>query len=318
MNGKFVISLDFELHWGAVEKYDLNVLRKYFLDTRESIPHMLSIFEQNGIKATWATVGYLFAKNKEQILKHLPTEKLQPSYVNSAFSSYNYIDKVGKAENDDPFHYASSLIRKIIETKGQEIASHTFSHYYCNESGQTLEQFDADLRSAVSIAKDSFDITLNSLVFPRNQFNASYLEVAKNNGFKVVRSNPNVYFWNKQNKVTPLFRAFDTLMPISKSLTFSEETLDRENEVVQLPSSRFFRPYMQKEKAVQKQKISRIKKEMTYAAHKGEVYHIWWHPHNFGNDVPENIKQLKEIINHFNNLRKEYNFESVNMRDFIL
>ncbi len=273
MNGKFIISLDFELHWGGVEKWDLQKKKEYFLDTIKFIPELLEIFKENSVRATWATVGFLFAKDKKQLLDFSP--KLTPSYQRKELSYYNIFDSLGDNEVVDPFHFAPSLIQQILSTPGQELASHTFAHYYCNESGQTLEQFDADLKAAQAIAKQNFNTTLMSLVFPRNQFNKSYLDVAKKHGIKVVRSNPHVWFWSRDyGKITPLFRALDTLMPISKSLCFNEPIeLDG---LMHLPASRFFRPYKKSEEKIQKLKIKRIKSEMSYAAQSNKNYHLWW------------------------------------------
>lgn len=313
-NGKFIISLDFELHWGGVEKWNLNKKRDYFLNTRKIIPEFLAVFDENNIRSTWASVGFLFAINKNQLLKFSP--KLIPSYIDEELNYYDLFPKIGDNEKDDPFHYGHSLIQKILDTPGQELASHTFTHYYCNEPGQTLEQFDADLKAAQAIAIENFGVSLKSLVFPRNQFNRSYLKVAKINGIKVVRSNPDVWFWNKNyGKLTPLFRAIDTLIPISKSLCFRECVKDE--QIIQLPASRFYRPYFKKEKIFQKIKLNRIKREMTYAAKNKLNYHLWWHPHNFGNEVENNMIQLREIIEHFKKLENDYNFYSVNMSDFI-
>ncbi len=218
--GKFIISLDFELHWGGAEKWSIEEKKSYFLNTVQFIPELLTLFKEDNIKCTWATVGFLFANNKTQLLDCSPD--LIPSYHRKELSYYKIFPQLGNDENEDPFHYASSLIQQIVNTPGQELASHTFAHYYCNESGQTVDQFDADLKAAQNIAKENFGMTLQSLVFPRNQFNKEYLQVASKNGFKIVRSNPNVWFWNKSFGIfcTPLFRALDTLMPISKSLCF--------------------------------------------------------------------------------------------------
>ena len=112
-----------------------------------------------------------------------------------------------------------------------------------------------------------------------------------------------------------MFRAADTLMSVSSPTSFSEKDIDSDT-VQQLPSSRFFRPYKDKERLIQSLKMNRIKSEMTYAAKNGLVYHLWWHPHNFAENRIENIKQLKEIIYHFNVLKDKYGFESVNMGDF--
>lgn len=317
MAGKFVISLDFELHWGGAEKWNLQSKETYFLNTRKIIPEILELFGQNNIRATWATVGFLFAKNKEQMEKFSPV--LKPTYTNNRLSYYTYFDQVGNDELEDPFHFGASLIEKIIQTKGQEVSSHTFSHYYCNEEGQTPEQFEADLRTAQAIALENFNIKLESLVFPRNQYNNSYLKVVKRQGIKIVRTNPNVWFWQKSfGKITPVFRALDTLLSISSTLTFDEIDLKWQNEVLKLPASRFFRPYREKEKSIQSRKLNRIKSEMTYAAKNNRIYHLWWHPHNFGEDVEQNLNQLKEIIDHFNYLNEKYNFQSNSMIDFIL
>lgn len=313
--GKFIISLDFELHWGGVEKWDIGKKESYFLETRKIIPELLSIFKENDIRATWATVGFLFAKNKSQLLDFSPT--LRPTYEQQELSYYSFINNIGDNEESAPCHFAPSLIKKIIDTPGQELASHTFAHYYCNEIGQTVDQFDADLKAAQAISLANFGTSLKSLVFPRNQFNSAYLNVAKKNGIKVIRTNPNVWFWNKDyGKLTPVFRALDTLVPISKSVSFNNpKDIDG---IIHLPASRFYRPYKESERTIQKLKLNRIKSEMTYAAKRNLNYHLWWHPHNFGDYPKQNITQLLEIIAHFKMLKTKYNFTSNNMIDFAI
>lgn len=314
MNGKFIISLDFELHWGGAEKWDLQKKKSYFLNTVNYIPELLGLFQENNIRCTWATVGFLFSKEKKQLIDFSP--KLKPGYYKTELSYYNLIPEIGNNEEEDPYHYASSLIHSILNTPGQELATHTFAHYYCNELGQTVEQFDADIKAAQDIAKENYGVELKSLVFPRNQFNANYLKVAKQNGIRIVRSNPNVWFWHKRfEKILPYFRAFDYLFPISSSLSFDK--ISKKEGVVCLPASRFFRPFSSREKFIQKLKLRRIKREMTYAAKHNRNYHLWWHPHNFGNDIKTNNDQLVEILNHFNVLREKYNFTSSNMGDFL-
>lgn len=316
MQGNFIISLDFELHWGGAEIWNLEKMQSYFSNTRLVIPQILSLFEENEIRATWATVGFLFAKDKQQLDKFTPTNK--PTYINQTLSSYNYFDYVGNNEEKDPYHFAYSLIDKILKTKGQELSTHTFSHYYCNEEGQTTDQFEADLIAAQTISQENFKTHLLSIVFPRNQYNSSYLDVVSNQGIKIIRSNPNVWFWqNSYGKLTPILRALDTLFPISSSVSFQTNSLRRKNGIVELPASRFFRPYSEKEKLIQIMKMRRIKSEMTYAAENDKNYHLWWHPHNFGNYTDQNMNQLVEILDHFKVLKEKFGFSSKNMADFI-
>ncbi|MFA6057940.1 MAG: polysaccharide deacetylase family protein [Taibaiella sp.] len=310
--GKFVISLDFELHWGVAELWNIKDRIDYFTTTRRSIPVVLNLFEQYKIHATWATVGFLFAKNKKQLLEFCPD--LRPNYESRKLSYYSLIDnnEIGNDEQDDPFHYAHFLIEQIVKTPGQELGTHTFAHYYCNEPGQNHLQFDADLKAAQSLSKENFGIELQSLVFPRNQFNTEYIDIARKNGIKVARSNPDVWFWRKQSKFTPLARAADALFSISTPLAF-KEIRTKDNEVLLLPASRFLRAYSEKEKMVHNIKLSRIKKEMTYAAQNGLSYHLWWHPHNFGYFLEKNLIFLEQILKHYQMLNEKFGFESNSM-----
>lgn len=310
--GKFIISLDFELHWGGAEKWDLASHKNYFDITRKSIPLVLDLFEKYQIHATWATVGFLFAKSKDDLIQFLPD--VRPTYHNPELSYYRFIenDEIGQNELDDPYHFAHSLIEKILSTPNQELGTHTFEHYYCNEPGQFKSQFDADLKAAQSIAKKNFNVELKSMVLPRNQFNQEYIEIAKENGIKVVRSNPDVWFWQGKNLNYPISRAIDAVIRISGSSLFSTVKTD-EDEVLLLPASRFLRPYTNKEKYIHFLKFNRIKNEMTVAAKTKRNYHLWWHPHNFGNCMEQNLEYLAGILQHYRRLNKKFGFESKSM-----
>ena len=65
--GALVISLDFELHWGVRDKRPVDgPYRENLLGAREAIPQMLDLFEEFGVAATWATVGFLFRKKSSR------------------------------------------------------------------------------------------------------------------------------------------------------------------------------------------------------------------------------------------------------------
>ena len=150
--GVFVISLDFELFWGVRDIYKLTNYKKYLLREREIIPKMLDMFSRNAIHASWATVGLLFFKSKDEMLSSLPQSL--PSYTNSNLSPYLDLEEsVGTNEQMDPHHYAPSLIRLIQRTKYQRVSTHTFSHYYCKEAGQSESEFFDDLKAAIQIAE---------------------------------------------------------------------------------------------------------------------------------------------------------------------
>ena len=72
----FCISLDFELHWGRVQSSQLDErAKRVYINTRELIPELLSIFSDYGIRVTWATVGMLF--NKDKIERNMTRHQLR-------------------------------------------------------------------------------------------------------------------------------------------------------------------------------------------------------------------------------------------------
>ncbi|SAL83516.1 site-specific tyrosine recombinase XerC [Caballeronia terrestris] len=79
------------------------------------------------------------------------------------------------------------------------------------------------------------------------------------------------------------------------------------------PASSFLRPYSRKLAAFEGLRLRRIKKAMTDAAVNKRLYHLWWHPHNFGKDTARNIEFLKKIAEHYRALNRTYGFRSLNM-----
>ena len=124
MNGTFMVSLDFELFWGMLDVCPLEDYQDNVLGGKKAIPQMLNLFEQYGIHATWATVGFLFADNYEEAARFFPT--LRPGYDKQELDGYAWFDKIGADEETAPCFYAPGLLERIARTPGQEIGSHTF------------------------------------------------------------------------------------------------------------------------------------------------------------------------------------------------
>jgi peptidoglycan/xylan/chitin deacetylase (PgdA/CDA1 family) len=72
--GMLVISLDFELHWGVRDKRRIEDYRENLLGARAVIPRLLDLFARYDIHATWAAVGFLFFRNRTELMRGLPTE----------------------------------------------------------------------------------------------------------------------------------------------------------------------------------------------------------------------------------------------------
>ncbi len=124
MAGTLIVSLDFELFWGMLDVCALEDYQENVLGGKKAIGQLLELFQKYQIHATWATVGFLFAKDYEELSAYFP--KNIPSYRDKALDAYPWFEKIGKDEEEAPCFYAPALVRQVAQTPGQEIGSHTF------------------------------------------------------------------------------------------------------------------------------------------------------------------------------------------------
>src|SRR3546814_13796157 len=83
-------------------------------------------------------------------------------------------------------------------------------------------------------------------------------------------------------------------------------------------SSRFLRPYKPGLKSLEEMRLSRICRAMRQAAISGSVFHLWWHPHNFGADIAENMAFLRRILESYRQLADEYGMTSATDRKSVV
>lgn len=319
--GALVISLDFELYWGMRDKVSVADYRDNLLGVREAIPALLERFERLGIHASWATVGMLMFDDRRSLLASLPPEHLRPSYVRRTLSAYEAFDSIGADESSDPFHFGLSLVRKIAATPNQEIATHTFSHYYCLEPGQTEEQFRADLDAAKRAAA-RLDIDLKSLVFPRNQCEPAYIPACRDAGLVAYRGNERAWMYDAAagDSVSLWERAarlLDSHVNLSGHHLTDRPVLPDVHGLRDIAASRFFRPQGRgiASRALARLRARRIAESMEVAARTGKIFHLWWHPHNFGAAPAENLTQLDNLLGLFVEMRRRHGFESLTMAE---
>jgi peptidoglycan/xylan/chitin deacetylase (PgdA/CDA1 family) len=313
----FIISLDFELMWGVRDKKTIESYGRNILGVREVIPALLDLFDRYDVNATFATVGFLFARNKKELIENNPPAL--PDYSQEKYSPYknNYLNAIGDSENDDRYHYAESLIKMIQQHPGQEIASHTYSHYYCLE-GASIESFEEDMKAAKKIAA-SYNIDLKSVVFPRNQYSQQHIDVIRKLGFTSYRGNETSYIYqprmnDKQSKIIKGIRLSDSYINLTGHHAFDLEQ-EKGKQIINLPASRFLRPYSQTLKNFNSIRLGRIKNSLSFAARNNLCYHLWWHPHNFGSNLKENLFSLEEILKHYKELKNKFGMVSKSMKE---
>lgn len=312
----FVISLDFELMWGVRDKRTVASYGENILGVREAVPAMLKLFNKYQVKATWAAVGFLLFSTKKEMLAYMPEKR--PTYKDRSLDPYDesYMNSIGRDEKSDPYHFGLSLARMIAENELMELGSHTFSHYYCLEDGQNKEQFSADLEASMHATR-RIATTPVSLIFPRNQTNRNYLQACADAGFLCYRSNEDSWFnressGDEQSLLQRGVRLADTYFNFSGDNAFTQAM---EGHLVSIPSSRFLRPYSRRLDCFEQLRLMRIKNSMKAAAKGGKGYHLWWHPHNFGKNLKENLENLEGLLRHYADLREKYGMSSMNMKE---
>ena len=224
-NGILTISLDFELYWGIRDKRSIEDYKKNLKGVNNAIDRILKLFDKYGVHATWATVGFLFASDMEELKKYYPNKK--SGYLNTNLNPYLYINTTQILKRY--CHFAPNLIGQITNQDNQEIGTHTFSHYYCLENDQTVDEFSCDIQSAIKIS-NSKDISIKSLVFPRNQWNSDYLKVLQDYGIECYRGNENGWLYKavdetKEKKSRRAIRLLDAYLNLSGSNTHDIETM---------------------------------------------------------------------------------------------
>jgi len=311
--GSFIISLDFELYWGVRDVVRLEDARDHFLRARDAIPEMLRLFEEHEVHATWATVGFLFARSRKELLDHLPDTR--PAYREPRLDPYRTLDALGEDEKRDPFHFARSLLERVADTPGQEIASHTFSHFYCLEDGQTEAAFEADLRAAAAIGAP-FGAVTQSLVFPRGQHNPAYDDTLARFGVGSYRIPPQFAPYrprksSKEHVAQRALRLLDTYAPVGGSHV--HPAASGSSGPLPLRAGLFLRPYAKSRRRLEPLRKARLRSCMERAARRADEFHLWWHPHNFGTYTRENLALLRETLGTYRELRDRYAWPSRTM-----
>lgn len=312
--GGFVLSLDFELMWGVRDRRTIADYGPNILGVRQVVPRLLDLFARHRLGCTWATVGMLFFDDRDALLAALPEER--PGYADPRLSPYGDLEILGATERDDPYHYGLSMIRQIAQVPHQEIGTHTFSHFYCLEPGQTVDDFRADLAAAFKAAQ-ALGLALESIVFPRNQTGPEYVAACREAGLRAWRGTEAGWMYrpSSQRGETLLKRGV-RLADAYLNLTGANGALPASgNGMVDVPSSRFLRPWSARLAPLEPLRLSRILAAMRAAARRGELFHLWFHPHNFGLNQEDNLAVLERIAAEARRLDEAHGWPALTMAE---
>jgi hypothetical protein len=108
-------------------------------------------------------------------------------------------------------------------------------------------------------------------------------------------------------------RLADAYMNISGDrIVHWDEILERSG-LCNVRASRFLWPYRPALERLDEQRLKRTIDQVQLAALEDAIFHIWFHPHNFGIHLEENLQILERILQAFAFARERYGMRSLSM-----
>lgn len=298
-----VISLDFELRWGVHDRLGLQIdqYRSNIENVRIIVPTLLKMFTERGIHATWAHVGAIGCNGWDEYFERAPSP---PKYIKTHLA---FNPRVADMDPNGRLYFAPDLVERISRAKGQELGTHTFSHIFAREEGFTDSDLLSDLDAVSQIGTDKFGGPPVSLVFPRNQI--AWLQTMYKKGIKIYRSNQRGWCYDatQSGENTLLARGcrlMRDLNPLESSLTDRKSALTQASIFV-----RFDLPYLG-----WTLHFERIRRELDRIKC-GQVFHLWWHPHNLGGDLSKSLERAQRIADLIGEGVAQARLKSLNMRE---
>jgi hypothetical protein len=244
------------------------------------------------------------------------TPSVLPTYSKSSVSTYSASTL---AREYPKLFFARPLVEEILQTEYQELASHTYSHFYCGESGATTQQFSADMACQRDIFSE-YAAKIESFVFPRNQIRANYVELLAENGILAYRGNQSHSLYHDgyflpSSPLQRVFRKIDGYVSLTgEHVSYPDRNITL-GQPMNIPASRFLFRATGID-FLDKVHLSRVKNGMLEAAKSGGTFHLWWHPHNFGVDTERNLDNLKVILDFYLFLAEKYGMQNMTMSEF--
>lgn len=299
-----IISLDFELRWGVHQLYGEN--HNFYRSALENVHHitplMLKMFSERGLKATWATVGALLLNSWDEYFNIAPSV---PNYKNKKLC---FNEGYAKIDPEGLQYFAPNLVDLIINTDGQELGGHGFSHIFLEEEGVTENDFIVDTEAMIRVFQEKYNSSINSYVFPRNQIR--YQNVLKNRGINAWRSNNCRWFNNANLNDTDLVGFAAKALRLLDSLTPMESVCDHYNNASMANIFvRFSLP-----DSLWRLHLYKIKNQI-YKLKSNNILHLWWHPHNLGIDFSFKMERLRNLLDILSDTCHALDIVSSNMKD---
>lgn len=308
--GTFIVSLDYEIMWGAIFNKSAEAGYRYRTPYVQQIyPRLLDLFKKYEIHATWAVVGGIACTDKEEALG------LAPSSISDPYGTESLKNFIKDIKPEDYYLYFDrKSVVDIYKTPYQEVGSHTFSHFYFYEHSNAENKLIEDLRSSKTVIEDVIKNNITTLIMPKNQVDDGIFTGMRENNFSVYRGAQISDRFNKRNRLFQFIRFVDAYLPVRGDSIYSISEI-KQSDLYNVRASWFWRTYDKRLALLEPLKLWRIKTQLKHAAQKGKVFHLWFHPHNLSADYERNLETLEKVFIYYSELKEKYGMRSLNMKE---
>jgi peptidoglycan/xylan/chitin deacetylase (PgdA/CDA1 family) len=297
--GVFTLSLDFELIWGALDRFGPERFRRACEAEREVVGRLLDLFAEYGVSATWCVLGHLFLDRCALVNGRKHPEIVPPTHawVRGDWFAHDPC----AAEEGAPTFLGRSLVDKIRACRvPQEIGSHSFSHVIFGDPGCSRATAQSEIAACVCLAR-ALGLELRSFAFPRNR--VGHLDVLRAYGFACYRG-PDATWYERRRLPAMLKRVAHLWAVVTAARPPVVLPRRLPNGLVDIPGSMIYFPMHGLRRYIPVSlRVRRACKGLAAAARQKRVFHLWFHPTNLADRTEAMFAGLRAILGYATDLR---------------
>jgi len=263
---KSYISFDFESLWGVWDTADDQYIKNNVQYSFTNLEKLLNLHKALGINFTIGMVELLLDPNpasKTNIDSVLLGREDKQLRLESLISKHKHLIKAPE-----------DLISKLENNDKVEVISHSVFHNYFNSKAEK-EILNAEKNYKKKVHNSMIS---KGIIFPKNQVSEGNLQYYLSEGYRIRLNFNNILYSNQYNIVIRSLRFLDSFLPICEFLNcFSKR--NSHSQIIE--GGIFYRPNL-KFKILNTLHFLRIAFHLKYCRLMGCNFHLWSHPHNFG------------------------------------
>ena len=291
--GAFILSLDFELIWGTLDKRGPEAFRRACERERSEVfGPLLGLLEEFEIPATWCVLGHVMLDSCAPVNGHKHPEIVRPTHAwqqGDWFTHDPCSDEAGA-----PIFYGRSLVERLLESRvPQEIGCHSFSHAIFGDPGCSRETAVSEVRACMEAAGE-LGVTPRSFAFPRNR--VGHLDVLREFGFTCFRGVEPTWYMaggRAEGRLKRAAHAADVIAARRPPVVLPERT----QGLINIPASMMFFPAHGVRRHIPvSRRVRRALRGVESAAREQRIMHLWFHPTNLADETDAMLAGLRTVF----------------------